>query len=70
MFGKESLFVMLTHTIFFVIQGSLIVVSMCFSLQITSLVLTIVLSLVIEYILVLFKKRLFDKYGFLKKYLI
>lgn len=70
MYGKESLFVMLTHTIFFVIQGSLIVVSMCFSLQITSLVLTIVLSLVIEYILVLFKKRLFDKYGFLKKYLI
>ena len=56
MFGKESLLVMLTHTIFFVIQGSLIVVSMCFCQQITSLVFTIVLSLVIEYILVLFKK--------------
>ena len=70
LFGKESLFVMLTHTILFIIQGSHIIASKCFSKQMAVLVVTMILSLVIEFMLVLFKVRLFDKHGELKRYLI
>ncbi len=68
LFGKESLFVMLTHTIFFVIQFSLLISSSFLSSQTSILLTAIVISIIMEYMLIYIKTLLTKRFNVLKKY--
>ena len=54
-FRKDSLFVMLTHTIFLIIQSALFLSSSLFSSQVYSLLCAIFTSILVQYILIKIK---------------
>ena len=70
LFGKESLFVMLTHTIFFIIQGSLFLSSRLFTSQLFTLLFAILVSIAVQYLLIRIKCRAYQKYPVLNNYFV